>query len=120
MNNETYVKKIHEQRANFKGIHTCNISTYCQFNFNSSLLSKFEAFSIVNRPNINALLNQLVEEKIISKETANGKRAYASTFTYNIDFTKYHCGATYVPFESYMSMQRYLSSSLITVTIDNR
>ena len=55
--------QMHEQRANFKGIDTCNISNYCRFDFNSSLLSKFEAVSIVNRPDINALLNQLVEEK---------------------------------------------------------
>ena len=61
-----------------------------------------------------------MEEKIISKETTNGKRAYASTFTDNIDFTKYHCGPTYVPFEACMSMQKDLSNSLITVTIDNR
>ena len=65
--------QMHEQRANFKGIDTCDISSYRRFDFNSSLLSKFEAVSIVNRPDINALLNQLVEEKIISKETANGK-----------------------------------------------
>ena len=112
--------QMHEQRANFNGIDTCNISTYRQFNFNSSLLSKFEAVSIVNRPDINALLNQLVEEKIISKEIANGKRTFASKLTENIDFTKYHCGPTYVPFEACMSMQRDLRSSLITVTIDNR
>ena len=61
-----------------------------------------------------------MEEKIISKETANGKRAYELTFTDNIDFTKYHYGPTYVPFAACMSMQKYLSSSLITVTIDNR
>ena len=76
--------------------------------------------SIVNWPDINTLSNQLVEEKIISKETANGKRAYALTFTDNIHFTKYYCGPTYVPFEVCISMQRYWSSSLITITIDNR
>ena len=60
--------QMHEQRANFKGIDTCNISTYRQFHFNSSLLSKFEAVSIVNRSDINALLNQLVEEKLYQRK----------------------------------------------------
>ena len=94
--------EMHEQRANFKGIDTCNISTYCHFNFNSLLLSKFKVVSIVNQPDINTLLNQLVEEKNILKETANSKRVFTSTLIGKINFTKYHCRPGYFSFEAYI------------------
>ena len=113
--------QMHEQRGSFNGIDTCNISTYRKFDFHSTLLSQYESCSLMNRPDINSLLNQLVEEKAISKVTANGKREYASSRYNGFDFSKYYAGATYVPFHVSMSMQRdILSNSLITVTIDDR
>ena len=55
--------QMHEQRGTFNGIDTCNLTSYHQFDFRSKLLSDSESRSIVNRPDINGLLNQLVEEK---------------------------------------------------------
>ena len=112
--------QMHEQRANFNGIDTCNISTYRRFDFVSTLLTKLESVAIANRPDINSLLNQLVDERVISKETAEGKRKFATSSTTSVDFYKYYYGATYVPFESAMSMQKDLSNNMISVTIDNR
>ncbi len=112
--------QMHEQRANFNGIDTCNISSYRRFDFVSSLLTELESVAIVNRPDINSLLNQLVDERVMSKETAKGKRNFATSSTTSVDFYKYYYGATYVPFESAMSMHKDLSINMISVTIDNR
>ena len=112
---------MHEQRGSFNGIDTCNVSTYRKFDFRSTLLSEYEARAIINRPDINALLNQLIEEKSLSKFTANGKRDYASTLFSEFNFTKYFIGATYVPFEAAMSMQRDLSNNaVVSIIIDQR
>ena len=114
--------QMHEQRGSFNGVDTCNISSYRKFDFVSSLLTKFESVSIVNRPDINSLLNQLVDERILSKEVATGKRNYATSSTAAVDFSKYYHGATFVPFESAMSMQKDLANNdIISVSrmIDN-
>ena len=113
--------QMHEQRGSFNGIDTCNISMYRKFNFNSLLLSAFEASSILNRPDINALLRQLVDEKIISKSVAVGKRDFATEKYSNYDFDKYCKGATYVPFDVALEMHKETTNnSLVTVTIDER
>ena len=65
----------------------------------------------MNRPDINSLLNQLVDERILSKEAATGKRKYASTSISSVDFSKYYRGATYISFESAMSMQKDISNN---------
>lgn len=112
--------QMHEQRGSFNGIDTCNISTFRQFNFHSTLLSDFEASSILNRPDINALLGQLVNENAMSKSTAKGKRDYAKNKFNDYDFDKFAMGATYVPFDAAMSMQKELTNNSIIVTIDKR
>ena len=113
--------QMHEQQGSFIGIDTCNITSYRKFNFQLSLLTHSESTTILNRPDINSLLNQLIEEKIISKTTANGKRSFASSKYSNFDFSKYYIGSTYVPFAAVISMQRDLSNcTIINVTIDER
>ena len=102
--------QMHEQRGSFNGIDTCNISTVRKFDFQSKLLSECEARSIVNRPDINSLLNELIREKCISKYTADEKRKAASNMYSDFDFEKYYNGGTYVPFECVMSMQKDISS----------
>ena len=113
--------QMHEQRGSFNGIDTCNISTYRKFDFNSSLLSAFESSSILNRPDINALLRQLVDENVISKSVAVGKRDFACETYSNYDFDKYCKGATYVPFDVALAMHKETTNNLlVTVTIDER
>ena len=68
--------QMHEQRGTFNGINTCNITSYRNFNFRSVLLRNAEARSIINRPDINALLSQMVEEGTMSKFVAEGKRVH--------------------------------------------
>ena len=113
--------QMHEQRGSFNGIDTCNISTYRKFDFNSSLLSAFESSSILNRPDKNALLRQLVDENVISKSVAVGKRDFACETYSNYDFDKYCKGATYVPFDVALAMHKETTNNLlVTVTIDER
>ena len=114
--------QMHEQRGSFNGVDTCNISSYRKFDFVSSLLTKFESVSIVNRADINSLFNQLVEERVISKTMAIDKRDFAYKTYSDYNFNKYYQGATYVPFESAISMQQDLSNNAcisVTKMIDN-
>ena len=82
--------QMHEQRGSFNGVDTCNISSYRKFDFVSSLLTKFESVSIVNRADINSLLNQLVEERVMSKSVAIGKRNFAYKTCSEYNFKKYY------------------------------
>ena len=95
---------MHEQRGSFNGIDTCNINSYRKFNFNSKLLSEFESTSIINRPDVNSLLNQLVEEHRLTKYIVDGKRVHAQEIYGDFNFKKYFIGATHVPFEVAMSI----------------
>ena len=51
-----------EQRGNFNGIDTCNVTQYRDFQLLSVLLEEYESRSIIGRPDINALLDQFVHE----------------------------------------------------------
>lgn len=113
--------QMHHQKSSFNGIDTCNISMFRRFDFHSSLQKHVESCYILQRADSNALLNQLVEEKIISKFTANGKRDFALTTYSDFNFSKYYHGATFVPFEVAMSMVRDLTNNYcVNVTVDNR
>jgi len=114
--------QMHEQRGCFNGIDTCNVTTYRNFDFRSKLLRDNEARSIINRPDINALLTTMVEEKSISQVLANDKRSYANYVSQNFDFDQYTDGATYVPLEYTIIMKRDLlnSGGIVKATIDNR
>ena len=105
--------QMHEQRGTFNGIDTCNITSYRNFNFRSVLLRNAEARSIINRPDINALLSQMVEEGTMSKCVAEGKRVHAQKKFGDFNFHKYVVGATYVPLECAILMQRELNDTII-------
>ena len=111
---------MHEQRGSFNGIDTCNLTSYRNFSFRSKLLSDCESRYICNRPDINSLLNQLVDEKVISKKTANDKRLHADAIYGDYDFEPYVNGATYVPIECALQMKRDTINSSISAVIDNR
>ena len=110
---------MHEQRGTFNGIDTCNITSYCTFNFRSVLLRNAEARSIINRPDINALLSQMVEEGTMSKFVAEGKRVHAQKKFGDFNFEKYVEGATYVPLECAILMQRELNNAIIKAKDDD-
>ena len=111
---------MHEQRGSFNGIDTCNITSFRNFSFRSKLLSDCESRSILNRPDINALLHQLVEEKAISHFICNDKQQHAQKVYSNFDFDAYIYGSTYVPFESVIEFNRENMNKTITATVDNR
>ena len=91
--------QMQEQRGSFSGVDTCNITDYHNFNFTSKLSSEAEARSIQNRPDINALLTQLVKQKKLSRIGANCRREEAVDLCKDIDFDQYSSGSTYVPVE---------------------
>ena len=111
--------QMQEQRGTFGGIDTSNITSYHNFSFRSKLLSESESRSIINRPDINSLLTQLVEEKKISKIAANEKRLLAKRLYEEFDFDPYLCGGTYVPIEKAMMIHRARNSPIVEVTIDD-
>ena len=111
---------MHEQRGTFHGIDTCNVTSYRNFNFRSTLLSNAESRSIINRPDINTLLNQMIEENAMTTFIANDKRNLAQKSFGNFDFQPYYYSATYVPLEYTILMKRDLIDSSIQVTVDDR
>ena len=91
--------QMHEQRGTFNGIDTCNITSYRNFYIRSELLTDAESRFIINRPDINALLSQMVEEGSMSKFIANSNKVHAYIKYGSFDFGSYCSGATYVPLE---------------------
>jgi len=61
---------MHEQRGTFNGIDTCNVIDHGRFDQYSILRFEAEARSIFNRPDINVLLTQLSDQKVITKDQA--------------------------------------------------
>ena len=114
--------QMHEQRGCFNGIDTCNVTTFRRFNIPSKLLRDSQVRSMFNRPDINALLNQFVEEKVLSKNCALLKRSYAEIMGKKINFEQYSNGGTYVPLEHTIMMKRDLINldRSLKVIIDNR
>ena len=112
--------QMHEQRGSFNGIDTCNVTSYRDFSFRSKLLSDYESMYILNRPDINSLLNQLVDERAISKHTAYDKRSYAKEVYNNFNFEPYITGATYVPLECALQMKHDVIDPSTTAVIDDR
>ena len=86
-NSNTYQMK--EQRGSFNGIDTCNITQYLNFKLLSYLLEENESRSLLGRPDINALLDQFVKEKVIPPEFAENIRAIASFKNEDFNITKY-------------------------------
>ena len=108
---------MHEQRGNFNGTDTCNITSYHNFNFRSKLSSEAESRSLLNRPDINALLSQLCEEEKISNFMANAKRLLAARLYDNFDFEPYYFGANYIPKDVAISLQKEESDPYYEVII---
>ena len=60
-----------EMRGVYGGIDTCNITEFGNFNFTSHLTDRNECLTIRRRPDIRALLNRLVAEKVLYPKTAH-------------------------------------------------
>ena len=98
--------QMHEQRGNFNGIDTCNVTQYRDFKVLSVLLEEYESRSICGRPDINALLDQFVNEKQISPDTAECYRNTARNKTEFLNIDKLCYGSTYVPTKVAIEMQK--------------
>ena len=98
--------QMHEQRGNFNGIDTCSVTQYRNFNMISYLLQEYESRSIYGRPDINALLDEFVKEKLIPKEFAESYCNTARSKMDGSDMNKMSYGATYVPAKITIQMQQ--------------
>ena len=94
-----------EQRGNFNGIDTCNVTQYRDFKLLSVLLEEYESRSICGRPDINALLDQFVHENQISPELAESYRETAKLKTKELNIDGLAYGSTYVPAKVAIEMQ---------------
>ena len=74
--------RMNEQRGNFDGINTCSIIQFRNFQITSFLLQENVSRRICNHPDINALLDQFVKEKLIPFECAKYSQK---------SITKYRC-----------------------------
>lgn len=111
--------QMHEQKGTFNGIDTFGLTNFRRFDFTSKLLAESEARAIKNRPDINALLTQLVKEKVFGESVANARREEAEELTRGINFEKYKFGSTYVPFEAAMGFLKENDPQDITVLCDD-
>ena len=68
---------MHEQRGSFQGIDTCDVTDFGDFSFCSVLLDESESRSIINRPDINSLLDNLEQDGLMTSVTVEGLRERA-------------------------------------------
>ena len=105
------IYQMHEQRGSFQGIDTCDVCSFGDFGHASILLDETESRSIKYRSDINALLNNLVTENVMTKETAESFRRRARDNAPSDDIMgKYQHGATYVDLEDALLMQYEIGS----------
>ena len=62
---------MHEQRELFQGISTYNITTVVNCSVLSVLLEESESCTIINRPDINAILRKLHSKNFLNVESVN-------------------------------------------------
>lgn len=105
-----------EQRGNFNGIDTCNVTQYRNFKLLSVLLEENECRSISGRPDINALLDQFIHEKHISPELAKNYRELARMKSHDFDSDRLSYGSTYVPAKIAIQMQQ--EKQMVKIMLD--
>lgn len=109
--------QMYQQTGSFNGIDTCTNTTYGKFDKCSLLEKEAEARSLYNRHDVNSHLSRLVEEDVVSDIVAQSKRQYAYEYGKKEDFRKYNYGATYVPLEAAIILQREMNNSNTKATI---
>ena len=114
--------QMHEQRGTFCGVDTCSLTKFGRYDFTSSLLADAESNTIVNRPDINALLTQFVEEGKMTQCIANSRREEAVQQSVGVDFDAAIRGATYVPMDIARRFEQQLQNNdkFTKVIIDQR
>ena len=95
------------QQGSFQGIDSADITMKGNFAFCSKLLEESESRSIVNRPDINALLDNLVQHHILCPEAAQSFCDHAkSVYPDQSVFDPYLHGCTYMPLNDAMDLQK--------------
>ena len=62
---------MHKKRGTFYGIDTRSVKKFGKLNFTSKISAGTKTISLCNHPNINDLLHELVQEKVLSNYGAN-------------------------------------------------
>ena len=120
MKSEAYSNsyQTQEQRGSFNGIDTCNITNFGDFSYCSKLMDESESRAIAHRPDINALLSNHLKSHILSKEAVKNMRDSAkSKFPNNDVLIEYWQGATYIPFDDAIELQRQIGEMELTEVI---
>ena len=108
-----------EQCGTFSGLETCNHVQFGRFGEYSILRFDAEARSIYSRFDIDAHLNVLCENNMLSRNEINDMRIHAERFAVGRNFTKLYHGGTYVPFDIAIAYQRAARDHSCTVIIRN-
>lgn len=110
--------QMYQQRFSMKGVESINVSTRCTFGHNSKLLWESEARSVHYRPDILAHMNQLIRDKTLSRDQAEGIRKFSDMYCEKNErkIENFRYGASYVPLEISMCMQRESKDRQIVVT----
>ena len=66
------IYQMHEQRGSFQGIDTCDITDFGNFSYCSYLLDESESRSIMNRPDINSILDNLENDGFMESVIVKG------------------------------------------------
>ena len=112
--------QMFEQRGYFSGLDTCNHTEFGRFDKHSILRHEIENKSIANRFDLGVHLDSLVEEDIISSETANVMKESSKEYNESNKLRQYYAGATFVPLKAAISFQQDLLDKTIEVTIPSR
>ena len=112
--------QMFEQRGYFSGLDTCNHTEFGHFDRHSILRHEIENKAIANRSDVAFHLDSLVEENIISSETAKIMKESSTVYNDTNNLRQYFAGATFVPLKAAIAFQQDLLDKTIEVTIPSR
>ena len=107
-----------EQQGSFSGLYTCNHVEFRHFEKYSQLRFDVERRAIYNRFDINAHLNVLCNNNIISEFQASDMREDDDNLCSNKSLKNFYRGGTYITLEAAMSYQQEGRDISITVIIN--
>ena len=108
-----------EQRTSWKGPDSINVSSCGCMDHNSVLLREAEGRSFRYRTDMKSLIKQLIDDKKMSPDHAEGIEKYAMFVDRRFNFLKLKESSTYVPAEIAISMKEEARNREITGIVDD-
>ena len=109
-----------EQNGSFQGIDTCDVTNIGRFNLTSCLLNESESRTIHSRADINALLQNMADKKIITQKSVSSRRDESKRLYPTQECLEdYYYGSTYVSLNDAILTQKDIGDhKLLSVLID--